>query len=104
MERRVANRREPDERLEQSIVNLRHWTPELRVQAIAYLASLGPLALRALGPITAALTDPVANVRQVAAIALAEIGPEARAAIPDLVKALDDSDAIVRRRVVAALG
>src|SRR4051812_3290574 len=91
-ERQLANRRDVDERLEQSLANIRHRSPEQRAQAIAYLAGLGPLALRAVGPLAAALSDPVAAVRQMAAVALAEMGPEARSAVPELARALEDGD------------
>jgi len=59
-----------------------------------------PEAIRLLAE---ALSDPEADVRELAAAALSEFGAGARAAVPALIRAVQDENPVVRRRAIRAI-
>jgi HEAT repeat protein len=81
---------------------LRDPLSEVRVQAAAALADLGPEALRAAADVQALLDDADAAVRAQAALALGTMGSAAAKA--PLVKCLADDNVAVRAAAVDALG
>jgi HEAT repeat protein len=75
------------------ITALRHRDPQVREQAAAVLARIGPQAYEAVPDLTAALDDQDSDVRKTAARALGQIGPAAADAVPALMRALVQPDA-----------
>ena len=82
------------------VKDLKDQRADVRINAAAALARLGPAAVPALSE---ALKDEDADVRGSAARALARIGPGAKAAAPALRAAMNDENADVRRSAAVAL-
>lgn len=76
---------------------------DVRRQAAASLAGLGPEAQPALIALIYALRDEDPQVRREAATALGNLGPEAKTAVPVLLGAMKDSNEAVRLQVATAL-
>jgi HEAT repeat protein len=75
-----------------------------RYWACLVLASLGPKARDAVGPLAEATKDSDQGVRREALLALGEIGPDAASAVPQMIVALDDQLSAVRAAAAFALG
>ena len=67
------------------------------------LGAIGPEARSAVKDLTAALADPIWEVRRQAPVSLGRIGPDARAAVPALQKATADKHSLVQKAAKEAL-
>lgn len=78
--------------------------PEVRARAAAMVGRLGAKGAKAVGPLTAALSDKEPEVRREVLLALATIGPDAAPAKDEILKLLADPEPRVAAVAAFALG